>query len=122
MLSLVEGQTASLSVSVTGSEPAYQWFRSGNAIPNATNSSYSFAPARLSDTAYYHVVVSNLFGAVTSQTVLASVALPRVSLVTTGTVWKYNDTGSDLMTDWMNPAFDDSAWSSGVGPLGYPAE
>lgn len=34
-------------------------------------------------------------------------------------VWSYLDDGSDLGTAWSDPAFDDSAWATGVGEFGY---
>ncbi|MEE2947231.1 MAG: tetratricopeptide repeat protein [Verrucomicrobiota bacterium] len=33
--------------------------------------------------------------------------------------WRYHDRGQDLGQAWRNPAYDDSAWSSGDGPLGF---
>ena len=33
--------------------------------------------------------------------------------------WKYNDSGADLGSGWSAPSFDDSAWPSGHGQLGY---
>lgn len=40
-------------------------------------------------------------------------------LVSQGDEWAYNDSGGDLGTAWRLFAFDDSAWPSGNGPLGY---
>ncbi|MFP6873556.1 MAG: lamin tail domain-containing protein [Verrucomicrobiales bacterium] len=37
----------------------------------------------------------------------------------TGSAWSYLDDGSDQGTAWRQSDFDDSAWSSGVSPLGY---
>lgn len=34
-------------------------------------------------------------------------------------LWKYNDSGMDLGTDWKNNAFDDATWAFGNGILGY---
>ncbi|RDI10412.1 putative secreted protein (Por secretion system target) [Flavobacterium sp. AG291] len=34
-------------------------------------------------------------------------------------IWKYNDSGADLGTDWRTNAYDDSAWLFGNGILGY---
>lgn len=34
-------------------------------------------------------------------------------------LWKYNDTGVDLGTDWRTTDFDDSTWLFGNGILGY---
>ncbi|MEN8693384.1 MAG: lamin tail domain-containing protein [Akkermansiaceae bacterium] len=33
--------------------------------------------------------------------------------------WSYNDTDGDQGVIWKSPAFDDSSWLSGPGPLGY---
>ena len=54
---------------------------------------------------------------------VASVLLSPVSadydLIPAGSVWKYDDTGTDLGNAWFDPSFDDSGWSQGAGPLGY---
>ena len=41
------------------------------------------------------------------------------TLVATGAVWKYRDTGQDLGSAWTAAAFDDSTWASGPAKLGY---
>ena len=46
------------------------------------------------------------------------VARPHVLFPPMGS-WKYFDQGMDLGTAWKEPAFDDSSWPSGPGPLGY---
>ena len=43
---------------------------------------------------------------------------PR-TLIPFGDVWRYLDDGSDQGTAWVAPGFDDSAWASGPGELGY---
>ena len=35
--------------------------------------------------------------------------------------WRYHDRGQDLGNAWLQPAYDDSGWSTGVAPLGYPS-
>jgi hypothetical protein len=40
-------------------------------------------------------------------------------LVSAGSRWKYNDTGSDLGTAWRSSAYDDSTWSNGLAQLGF---
>ena len=42
-----------------------------------------------------------------------------MTLLPTGSVWKYWDKGTDLGTAWREPKFDDSAWASGKAQLGY---
>jgi hypothetical protein len=47
------------------------------------------------------------------------------SLVSTGAVWRYLDTGVDQGTTWITPSFDDSLWAAGPAQLGFssgPAE
>ncbi len=34
-------------------------------------------------------------------------------------IWKFNDTGTDLGTAWRSAGYDDSGWVSGPGELGY---
>ncbi|HQZ23217.1 MAG TPA: metallophosphoesterase [Thermoflexales bacterium] len=41
------------------------------------------------------------------------------TLVPPGSTWEYLDNGSDQGTAWTSTAFDDSAWVSGLAPLGY---
>ena len=51
--------------------------------------------------------------------VVVTVTPPDASLVSTGSVWKYNDTGANLGTAWRMPGYNDSAWPSGRAELGY---
>ncbi len=46
-------------------------------------------------------------------------AIAMTPAIDRGAVWKYDDTGTDLGTSWSDTLFDDSAWPSGPGPLGY---
>jgi len=46
-------------------------------------------------------------------------AAPPVTLVAKGSAWKYLDNGSDQGTAWRGAAFNDSAWASGLGQLGF---
>ncbi|MEY2409086.1 MAG: hypothetical protein QOF48_1756, partial [Verrucomicrobiota bacterium] len=52
----------------------------------------------------------------TSAAVTISVAR---ALLTSNSVWKYLDNGSDQGSTWSAPNFDDSGWSTGQAPLGY---
>ncbi len=52
-------------------------------------------------------------------TVLGPGRATNVTLVSTGAVWRYLDTGTNLGTNWITPGFDDRAWGSGRAPLGY---
>jgi hypothetical protein len=46
-------------------------------------------------------------------------SLNNVTLVATGSGWKYLDTGSAPTSTWTEAAYDDSSWKSGKAKLGY---
>ncbi|HPF13216.1 MAG TPA: metallophosphoesterase [Planctomycetota bacterium] len=51
---------------------------------------------------------------------VTSVALPPVvDLIPLASEWRYLDNGSNAGSAWRQPGFDDSAWASGPGELGY---
>ncbi len=41
------------------------------------------------------------------------------TLVAQGSIWKYNDTGTDPPANWSSTAYNDTSWSSGPAKLGY---
>jgi hypothetical protein len=43
----------------------------------------------------------------------------NVTLVATGSVWCYRDTGEDLGSAWTTMEFNDAGWSTGPAQLGY---
>lgn len=43
----------------------------------------------------------------------------EVSLIPRGSLWKYRDDDVIPAADWIDPAFDDSAWPTGYARLGY---
>jgi hypothetical protein len=54
-----EGNPFTFSVSVAGTDPAYQWFKDGSPITDATNSSYSLPTVLRTDEGTYTVSISN---------------------------------------------------------------
>ncbi len=46
-------------------------------------------------------------------------ALPAETLVPSGALWKYDDSGTDLGTVWRESSYDDRRWASGVAQFGY---
>lgn len=56
-----------------------------------------------------------------TDSVRVSVSRPpsQVVLLPARSIWKYNDTGTDLGTAWQPPGYDDSLWASGPAELGY---
>jgi hypothetical protein len=67
--------------------------------------------------------VDNLGAATTSAaasvTVNPASSTQPVTLIATGSVWKYLDNGSEQATAWRFAGFNDSAWASGPAQLGY---
>src|SRR5580765_5665592 len=49
----------------------------------------------------------------------AQLSPAQTTLVSTGSVWKYLDNGSDQGASWQGLLFDDSLWASGPAELGY---
>lgn len=61
------GQSATFSVTATGTAPlSYQWRKGTNAIANATNASYTINAVATGDAGTYNVVVSNSAGSTPS--------------------------------------------------------
>src|SRR5262249_6460485 len=73
------GQVVVFRVTAGGTPPlSYQWRKNGSAIIGATDSSLSLNSVQSSDNAGYDVIVSNLFGSLTSAvaTLFVNDALP----------------------------------------------
>jgi glucose/arabinose dehydrogenase len=101
------GQTATFSVSATGSQPlAYQWQRGTTNISGATSSSYALVAGAGDNGATFRAVVSNAFGTVTSNSATLTVStnaapVATISTPTSGSLYSggdtinYSGTGSD---------------------------
>ncbi len=80
-LTVTQGQSASFSVTATGTPLNYYWKKSGVLIPGATNSSFNIASAALSNAATFTCQVSNFLGSVTSVGATLSVYGPPIITV-----------------------------------------
>ena len=111
--SIPVGQTASFSVTVSGTVPlSYQWLKNGSNIVGATSSSYTTPAISDADNgALYAVAVSNSAGAVTSSsatlTVLPALVAPTFSAQPTS---QYVESG-------QSASF--TATVTGTAPLSY---
>ena len=81
---VTEGQSATFSVTATGTSPGYQWKKNGTVIDGATSSSYTTpATSSADNTAVFSVVVTNSAGSVTSSgaalTVNAAAVAPTIT-------------------------------------------
>ncbi|MGZ7074207.1 MAG: immunoglobulin domain-containing protein, partial [Candidatus Angelobacter sp.] len=110
---VTSGQTASFTVTATGTAPlSYQWKKNGTAIAGATSSSYTTPPTTSSDSsAQFTVVVSNTAGSVTSNAATLTVNPAAVApSITTQPVDKTVTTG-------QTASFTVTA--TGTAPLSY---
>ena len=110
---VVAGQTATFSVTATGSAPLiYQWQRGGVAISGATSSAYTTAATTSSNNgAQFRAVVSNSKGTATSNaatlTVNSAVITPAIS----------SQPANQTVTAGQTATF--SVTASGTSPLSY---
>lgn len=69
-----EGRSFTFTVAANGSAPlAYQWQFGGNAIPNATATTFTLDPVRMEDAGRYTVTVNNSAGSATSAAAILTV-------------------------------------------------
>jgi len=98
-LTVVTGQTASLSIEAYGIPPLrYQWFRDNLPIDGETNQVITRTTASTNDTAQYWATVSNIGGTSTSQVVSLTVILPPPCVPTVAGVrawWQFEGAGND---------------------------
>ena len=74
--SVVNGNAMSLTVGASGLPPfAYQWRKDGVVLPDATNATFHFQNFQSPHQGAYSVVVTNVFGAVTSSVASVQVLL-----------------------------------------------
>ncbi len=79
---IVEGGTATFSVSATGTGLAYQWLKDGAVIPNAVAASYTTPPLSESDEgASYRCLVYNNAGSVQSDSAVITVDTSPLAIV-----------------------------------------
>ncbi len=112
-VTITAGQTATFSVTATGTAPlSYQWSQNGTAISGATSSSYT-TPAETTSAsgAQFTVVVSNSVGSATSNAATLTVnAAPVAPSITT-------QPSSVTITAGQTATF--SVTATGTAPLSY---
>jgi hypothetical protein len=78
----VVGTTASFTVVANGSDPLiYQWKKNGANITGATDTNCLIINVQTNDTGVYSVVVTNLFGSITSSNATLTVLAPPVIII-----------------------------------------
>ena len=107
------GQTATFTVTVTGTAPlSYQWYRNGAAVAGATSASYTTGPTTSSDNgAQFTVMVANTAGTATSSPATLTInAAPVAPAITTQPT-------SQTVTAGQTATF--SVAATGTAPLRY---
>jgi hypothetical protein len=73
---VLQGANVAFSVTAEGFPAlSYQWYFGSSSLANQTNATLTFDPAQISDAGNYYVVVTNVFGAITSSIVTLDVSL-----------------------------------------------
>ena len=67
------GTTATFTVSAVGTTPSFQWYKGAAPIPTGTGATLTLNNVQAPDAAAYRVVISNVFGNVTSSNVTLTV-------------------------------------------------
>ncbi len=103
--SIIAGQSATFAVTASGLAPlSFQWRFDGANLAGATLSTYTRANAQFTHSGNYDIVVTNTYGAVTSQLALLTVTLPPVAQ----TVWLDNFDANTAANWVMNRSSSDS--------------
>lgn len=75
------GSPATLSVTATGSNLFYQWYKNGVLISGANSPTLNFPSVQLSDAGIYTVVITNSGGSVTSNPARLTVISPTLTVI-----------------------------------------
>jgi hypothetical protein len=82
-----QGGSAAFTVGATGQSPlAYQWIQNGSAISGASSSNLFLPDVQAVNAGNYQVVVTNLFGAVTSSVAQLTIVVPGCDAPPSGLV------------------------------------
>ena len=100
--SFYRGESATLSVTVSGFEPfTYQWFKDGAPVPDGTNAAIAVPTLARADSGTYRVTITDIAGgSSTSSNAVVMVIDPRDQLVS------------------LRPSIDTSIHSQGINPQG----
>ena len=96
-------------------------FQGVTKVGETTNASYTITWVNVDPGSYTITTkVTDSAGlTATSAAVTITVQAPPAGLlITRGSSWKYHNLNQDLGTSWQATSYDDSAWLSGIAPLG----
>lgn len=121
----VSGDTATLSWNASSDNravTAYEIIRGNRVIASQTGRSYTVPVT--ADATRYFVRAVDAAGNRSASTAVSTVQTPAVdphavTLVETGSTWRWRYDSAAWTATWNQPGFDDSAWASGAAPLGF---
>ncbi len=58
-------------------------------------------------------------GAISPTALISSGGSEESEIISSGSIWNYNDDDLAIAANWSSPSFDDSLWKAGPSPLGY---
>ena len=115
--SIKKGQTATLTVKVTGEEPfTYQWKKDRVPIPDSNNTVFAIQNAQPEDSGIYRVEVTNKYGYVISKPVRLDVIDLDTAKVTSITI---NGLDSSSMAVWQGETVELKINATGKLPITY---
>jgi hypothetical protein len=107
--------------------PAYQWFDGTNAIPGATNASYTLGSVQFGNAGNYSCAVSNVYGSVTSSnaalTVVSAPTITYAQLIMADhpvAYWRLDETNGSAAHDYWG-GYDGVCTNVQLGRPGYNA-
>jgi len=104
-----------------GGVTVVEFFEGATKLGEDTTAPYTFAWNNVSPGTYTLTAVAtdNSSLASTSSPVTITVQDGGTAVVPLGATWRYLDDGSNQGADWRSTLYDDFAWGSGPGELGY---
>ncbi len=113
-----------LTVSLTSSDTTELAVASSVVIPTGAQSAYfnvTLKPDNRHDGDQYATIQAQAANYPVASTLVEvlDAGMDHMMLVSTGSVWRYLDNGSNQSNAWRSVSFNDSSWSNGVAELGY---
>ncbi len=105
-----------------GGTVSYDIYRDDRVIATVFGTTYSDGSPGATGTHQYTVRAADTRGNRSASPAPISINGPAPTIaspVSYGSTWRYADRGTDLATAWRAPSFDDSAWTSGPGTVGW---
>jgi hypothetical protein len=118
------GKSASFQVTVSGTQPlSYQWSKGGNPIAGATSSSLVMTNLQMADAGSYLVVITNVYGSVTSNPAILTMNPAGVSIALYAGVTIDGVAGLTYGIQYTTDLSNTNSWQGLANvPLGAPSQ